>query len=160
RRRILSELCAEPVSETDKREVGDLPCDIPEGKIRILVERKSLTTIDGANARLKAIRKLSEWAISTTPKLIAANVAKPIPLLKRIDTGGHHTWTIEEVLKYVERHPVGTKAHLALWLFLLTGQRLSDVARLGKQHIRRPEFISSQLREIHPGRWLAFRQHK
>ncbi|HVX77585.1 MAG TPA: tyrosine-type recombinase/integrase [Bradyrhizobium sp.] len=160
RRRILSELCKEPVSETDLREIGDLPCDIPESKIRVLVDRKALTTIDGANARLKAIRKLSEWAVSTTPRLMAANVAKGIPLLKRIETGGHHTWTVEEVLQYVARHPPGSKAYLALWLFLLTGQRLSDVAKLGKQHIRRPEFISPRLREIHPGRWLAFRQHK
>jgi integrase len=160
RRRIFIELCAEPVSETDTREVGDLPCDIPEAKIRILVDRKALTTIDGANARLKAIRKLSEWAVTTTPKLMTANVAKTIPLLKRIETGGHHTWSVEEVLQFVEHHPIGTKAYLALWLFLLTGQRLSDVAKLGKQHIRRPEFISPALREIHPGRWLAFRQHK
>jgi integrase len=32
--------------------------------------------------------------------------------------------------------------------------------RVGRQHIRRPEHISEQLRKIHPGRWLAFRQHK
>jgi len=160
RRRIFAELCSEPVSDTDRREIGDLPCDIPEDKIALLVDRKSLTTIDGANARLKAIRKLSQWAVSTSPKLMVANVAKGIPLLKRVETGGHHTWTVEEVLQFVDRHPRGTKAFLALWLFLLSGQRLSDVSKLGKQHIRRAELVAPKLREIHSGRWLAFRQHK
>ena len=45
-------------------------------------------------------------------------------------------------------------------LFLLTGQRISDVAKLGKQHIRKPEHVSELLRKTHPGRWLAFTQHK
>jgi integrase len=47
-----------------------------------------------------------------------------------------------------------------LMLFLLTGQRISDVAKPGKQHIRRPEHVSELLRKTHAGRWLAFTQHK
>jgi integrase len=160
RRRILNAICDQPASETDKRPVGDLPCDIPQDKIVVLVNRKALTSIDSANAWLKALRKLSEWAVATTPKLIAANRAKDVPLLKRIETGGHHTWTLEEIDRYVARHPIGTKAHLALMLFLMTGQRLSDVARIGRPHIRKAEHVSPVMRQIHPGRWLAFRQHK
>ena len=45
-------------------------------------------------------------------------------------------------------------------LFLQTGQRLSDVARIGRPHIRKPEHMSPAMRKIHAGRWLAFRQHK
>lgn len=160
RRRILLGLCNEPVSETDKREIGDLPCDVPRDKIELLVNRKAVTSIDSANARLKALRKLSEWAVSTTPPLIPVNRAKDVPLLKRIDTGGWHTWTIEEIEQYRARHPIGTKAHLALALFLFLGQRLSDTARIGHQHVRKPQFISEQMRQIHSGRWLAFRQFK
>jgi integrase len=126
----------------------------------VLVNRKALTSIDSANARLKAIRKLSEWAVSTKPeKLMAANVAKDIPLLKRINTGGWHTWTLEEIDIYVAKYPLSTKEYLALMLFLLLGQRISDISKLGRQHIRRPEHISGPMRKIHPGRWLAFR-HK
>ena len=29
-------------------------------------------------------------------------------------------------------------------LFLLSGQRISDVVKLGKQHIRRPEHVSEK----------------
>ncbi|WP_375782855.1 tyrosine-type recombinase/integrase [Bradyrhizobium sp. Pha-3] len=160
RRNILKALCNEPVSDTDQREVGDLPCDIPEDKIIVLVKRKAETSINSANARLKAIRKLSEWAVAEKPPLMVRNVAKGIDLLKAPKTGGHHTWDVAEIEQYVERHPPGTKAYLALWLFLLFGQRISDVAKFGRQHIRKPEHIAAKLREIHAGRWLAFRQHK
>jgi integrase len=160
RRRILKALCNEPVTDGAAEKVGELPCDIPESKIVVLVNRKADTSIDSANHRLKAIRKLSEWAVSTAPKYMQANLAKNVPLLKRINTGGHHTWTMEEIEQYVGRHPSGTKANLALMLFLLLGQRISDVAKIGRQHIRRPEHVAPRLREIHPGRWIAFRQHK
>jgi len=40
------------------------------------------------------------------------------------------------VRQYEERHPQGSKARLALHLGLFTGLRLSDLATLGKQHIR------------------------
>jgi integrase len=160
RKRIFKVLCAEPAKEGSAIEIGDLPCDIPEEKIVVLINRKAETSIDSANARLKALRKLSEWAISTKPKLMGVNVAKDVKLLQRIDTGGWHTWTLEEIDRYVTRHPIGTKAHLALMLFLLLGQRISDIARVGRQHIRRSEHIGEALRRIHTGRWLAFRQHK
>ncbi|WP_051448364.1 tyrosine-type recombinase/integrase [Bradyrhizobium sp. WSM1417] len=160
RRRILAALCREPASEDDPEDVGELGCDIPQDKIELLVNRKALTSIDAANARLKAIRKMSEWAVKQTPPLIQVNRAKAIDLLKRPRSTGHHTWSIPEIEIYVERHPPGTKAHLALMLFLLLGQRISDVAKFGRQHIRLPRHIAPKLRKIHPGRWLAFRQHK
>ncbi|WP_339472521.1 hypothetical protein, partial [Pseudomonas sp. EL_65y_Pfl1_R83] len=73
---------------------------------------------------------------------------------------GHHTWSVPEIELFVERHAAGTKAHLALMLFLLLGQRISDVAKFGRQHIRKPRHVAPKLRQIHAGRWLAFRQHK
>lgn len=160
RRRIFNGLCNEPAAEGSTIQIGDLPCDIPEDKIVVLVNRKAESSTDSANARLKAIRKLSAWAIGTNPKSMAVNLAKNVPLLKRINTGGHRPWSLEEIDRYKARHPLGTKGHLALMLFLLLGQRISDVARIGRQHTRRPEHISPPMRRIHPGRWLAFRQHK
>jgi len=160
RRNILRALCEEPIDAVDrtKGEIGDLPFDIPEEKIGLLMERKD--TVDGANSRLKALRQLFKWAATVKPKLVERNIAAGIPLLARVNTGGWHTWTIEEIQQYIRRHPVGTKAFLVLMLFLLTGQRISDVAKLGKQHVRKSEHVSAELRKIHPGRWLAFTQHK
>jgi integrase len=161
RRRILNELCNEPVTIGSPQMIGELPSCMTEDAVIIMRDRKAETSIDSANARVKAIRKLYEWALSVKPvKLVPKNTAKAVDLLRRIDTGGHHTWTIEEILQFIQRHPPGTKAYLALMLFLLFGQRISDISKFGKQHIRKPEHVSDQLRQIHPGRWLAFRQHK
>ena len=38
--------------------------------------------------------------------------------------------------KFESRHPTGTKARLAFALLLYTGQRRSDIIRLGKQHAK------------------------
>jgi integrase len=159
RRNILKALCEEPEKEGEDRRVGDLPYNIPEDKIELLRDRKE--GIYAANARLKAIRQLFKWAASTKPvKLLPRNHAADVPLLQEPDSDGHHTWSIEEIQKFIARHPLGTKAHLVLMLFLLTGQRISDVAKLGRQHIRKPENVAEALRKTHAGRWLGFTQHK
>jgi integrase len=44
---------------------------------------------------------------------------------------GYHTLTDDEISRFIERHPFGTKAYLALILMLYTGQRKSDAARMG-----------------------------
>ena len=49
---------------------------------------------------------------------------------------GHHTWTDEEIRQYYERHPLGTKARLALDLLRYTTGRREDGPRLGRQHVR------------------------
>ena len=38
--------------------------------------------------------------------------------------------------RFEAKHPIGSKARLALALLLYTGQRRGDVVRLGRQHIR------------------------
>jgi integrase len=43
---------------------------------------------------------------------------------------------MEDLHRYCARHPVGTKAHLAVALLLFTGVRRGDVMHLGRQHIR------------------------
>jgi len=51
--------------------------------------------------------------------------------------GRIHTWTETEIEQYEARHPIGSRARLAMALLLYTGQRRSDVIRMGPQHIRR-----------------------
>lgn len=51
-------------------------------------------------------------------------------------TQGFHTWTDDEIAQYQDHHPLGTKARLALELFLWTAKRRSDGVVLGRQHIR------------------------
>jgi hypothetical protein len=48
-------------------------------------------------------------------------------------SGVFHTWTIDEVHQFEHKHPIGSKARLALALLLYTGVRQSDVVELGRQ---------------------------
>jgi integrase len=54
----------------------------------------------------------------------------------RVKSDGFHSWTDDEIAQFEKRHPTGTPARLALALLLYTGQRRSDVVRMGPQHIR------------------------
>jgi integrase len=54
----------------------------------------------------------------------------------RVKSDGYHSWTDAEIDRFEKRHPVGSRARLALALLLYTGQRRSDVIRMGRQHIR------------------------
>jgi integrase len=54
----------------------------------------------------------------------------------RIKSTGHHSWTDAEIAQFERCHPVGSRARLALALLLYTGQRRSDVIRMGPQHVR------------------------
>jgi integrase len=49
---------------------------------------------------------------------------------------GLYAWTEADIEKFEARHPVGTRERLAMALGLFTGQRRSDVMRMGWQHVR------------------------
>jgi integrase len=54
----------------------------------------------------------------------------------RVKSDGFHSWNDDEIAQYERRHPNGTRARLAFALLLYTGQRRSDVVRMGPQHSR------------------------
>lgn len=49
--------------------------------------------------------------------------------------GGFETWTEEQIVKFEDKHKIGSRARLAFALLLYTGQRRSDVLHMGRQHI-------------------------
>jgi integrase len=51
-------------------------------------------------------------------------------------TEGFHSWSEEEIAAFEKAHPMGTRARLAFALLLYTGQRRSDVIKMGRQHLR------------------------
>lgn len=85
-----------------------------------------------ANLRLKAIKALFKWAMEED--VVTTNPARDIPPLVYA-TSGHHSWTVEEVQAFEVRHPIGTKAYLAMALMLYTGGRREDAVRLGPRHV-------------------------
>jgi integrase len=64
--------------------------------------------------------------------------------VKMPKSDGYHTWTESEISQFEARHPIGTKARLALALGLYTAQRRGDVVRMGRQHIRDGELTVRQ----------------
>jgi integrase len=87
----------------------------------------------GARNWLKAVRHFIRWAEAR--KLIDHDPTWGIRI-KVPKSDGHHTWSELEIDAFEAHHPIGSKARLALALGLYTGQRRSDVIRIGRQHIR------------------------
>lgn len=79
--------------------------------------------------RLFAYAKKLQW-IATNPVDEADTVGK-----RRLE--GFHPWTEAEVAQYQAKHPIGTRARLALEIFLWTGQRRGDGRLFGPKHIVR-----------------------
>jgi integrase len=55
----------------------------------------------------------------------------------KVKTTGYKTWSEAEIELFEAKHPIGSKARLAFALILYTGQRRSDVVRMGRQHIHK-----------------------
>jgi integrase len=81
---------------------------------------------------IKAVRGLMQHAIA-----IGLCKTDPTQGVKLPKLGGSiHTWTEQEIAQFCAKHPIGTKARLALELALGTAQRRNDLLRMGRQHIR------------------------
>jgi integrase len=150
RRGLLEATFEESIAPNSPRFFRDMPISrMTADAIEVLRDRK-LAFPEGANNRLKAIRAVFKWAVRKKgpdgKPLASHNPARDVPLLKSNNPNGYHTWTVDEVRQFEERHPIGTKARLAFALLLFTGQRRSDVIRFGRQHVR--------------GGKLNFTQHK
>lgn len=92
-----------------------------------------IETPAAANQRVKALRALFSWANEAEETTVNPTIG--IKKLK-YKSDGHHTWTDEEIKQYYCRHPLGTKARLALDLLRYTTCRREDMPRFGRQHIR------------------------
>jgi integrase len=132
RKQILEHTWQEPTKPGAKTTFGDMPLDrFDIAAVYVLRDRKA-TLPEAANSRVKALRQVLAWATQPNIALMKSNFARDIPYFKGKGEG-FHTWTIEEVRQFAKRHPIGTKAHLALGLLLFTGVRRSDVIKLGRQ---------------------------
>ena len=123
RRRILGDVI---------QTAGDLIArDVTSADIRAGRNARRATPA-AANNRMKALSALYEWGKETG--LVDHNPVRGVKRLKETGTG-HHPWTLQECLAYERRHPAGTMARLVYALALYTASRVSDVHRLGPQHI-------------------------
>jgi integrase len=85
------------------------------------------------NTFRKVMSQMFAWAVSVD--LVPVNPVAGATRHK-IKSDGHHAWTLEEVARFHARWPVGTRERLAMDLALFTGLRRSDLAILGRQHVK------------------------
>lgn len=102
-----------------------------------------METPEAANSMVKALRQLFRFAV--TYDLADTNPAKDVDLLSS-NPAGYHSWSLAEIERFEERHPVGTAARLALALALYTGQRRSDLVLFGRQHVQDGWLVFTQQR--------------
>lgn len=114
-----------------KADMGRKHMMIPRAAIEAGVAKRS-TQKAKANEWLKSIKALYSWALRVG--VVDTNPAAGVRKL-RIITDGYHTWTVDEIRAFVQRHPRGTMPYLALFIMLFAGLRRSDAIKLGRQHI-------------------------
>lgn len=99
---------------------------------KLLADKAEKHPFAAVNLR-KQLKRLFNFAVKS--KIRPDNPAQFTDAIKA-KTDGFHTWTEEEIARYQAHHALGTKARLALELFLWTAKRRSDGVQLGRQHIR------------------------
>src|ERR1700737_2934074 len=124
RRRALDEICVKN---------GEKPISQLHFSHVLKLRDEKAKTPGAARNRMKALRALFIWAINNN--LAAHNPTVGVPYLK-YKKKAHHTWSIEEVEAFEEKHPIGSKARLAMALLLYTACRREDVVRFGPRQFR------------------------
>lgn len=95
-------------------------------------DRRSATPA-AANNFLKTMRALFKWAVGAG--LVERDPTQGVDKVV-YKTEGHAAWTREDIAAFEASWMVGTRERLALAIFVHTGLRRGDAARLGRQHIR------------------------
>src|SRR6185437_6351530 len=123
-RRIIAGLCRDhgtkPVSLLTSEAIG-----------RLLAKRED--TPAAANHVLRTLRALMKHAVKLG--LRRDDPTRGVERLKERGRGAE-TWSEADIAAFEARWPIGTRPRLALALLLYTGQRRSDVVRMGHQHVR------------------------
>jgi integrase len=141
-RRIIDRFCRE---HGDKR-AATLQ---REHIIKLMATRKP----GSANGLQKVLRMMMQHAIEAG--LRADDPTRDIKAII-VKTDGHHTWSESEIEQFEGRHAIGSRARLAFALLLYTGQRRSDVVRMGRQHICNGAL---QVRQLKTGAELSIPVH-
>lgn len=115
---------------------------------------KMADTPSAANNLLKRLRQLFDYAIVLDMR--KDNPAKAVKSV-RSNSKGFHEWTEAEIAQFKKRHPVGSKARLALEIFLCTAQRRSDAAVM-TEHPEKPGYV--RVRQLKTDALLTIPMHR
>lgn len=126
--------------ETYRRLLERLRAEHGEKPVRLMEPRhvRQIVTEMGRNAPAQANRVLSLLRLLMRHAIdIGLRDDDPTRDVRRVRYRKRPfaAWTEEQIAQFEAQWPVGTRARLAFDLMLYTGQRRSDVIRLGPQHL-------------------------
>jgi integrase len=115
------------------REHGHRRVDEMQAKnVDVMMNRMADTPV-AANRLRKLLSQMMKMAIlhgwrKDNPCLAVDNF--------KIKSKGHRTWSDDEIAAYRAHYAIGTEQRLAFELLLNTGQRVSDVVKMGRKHVK------------------------
>ena len=121
--------------------VGNLPLAKMD---RPYIERwlETAPTMGAKRTRLLALRPFLQWAVEPM-HLIETDPTKNIKVKVKA-SDGHATWTDQQIAQFRARHPIGSKARLALELLLGVALRRGDGISLGRQLVKNGWLVYTQ----------------
>lgn len=140
-------------NEHGHRLAGDLT---PE-HLRVLLDKMADRPAAAKNL-LKRLRAVYDVGIERG--LVRSNPTIGVRLAKR-RTDGFRAWDDDDIAAFMKRWPAGSRARLALYLLLYTGQRRSDVVKMGWQHVRGGKISVTQTKRgpDQPAKTLKIKLH-
>lgn len=131
----------------------DEVADVHPRHLLTILDKKGRKTPAASNALRNVLRQLFQFAFER-----GWRDDNPMRDVRRVkyEKKPFTTWSEEDIGKFEERWPRGTRARLALDLLLFTGQRRSDVIRMGPQHIRGEAIM---VKQVKTGTMLALPMH-
>lgn len=133
RRQLIEHCLREPPHPGSSRVIRDMPLSAVNAAVVKMLRDRKADQPAAANNRRKFISAMFGWAVEQGK--MTSNPAREVRKVKYA-TDGWHTWTIDEVAQFEAKHPIGTKARLALALLLFLGVRRGDVVKLGRQMVK------------------------
>ena len=111
----------------------DAVADVQARHLLTILDKKGRKTPAAANALRNVLRQLLQFAFER-----GWRNDNPMRDVRRVKYAKKpiRTWSEDDIAQFEARWPSGTRARLALYLMLFTGQRRSDVIRMGPQHVR------------------------
>lgn len=142
------------------KEKGDVALELIDRAVIKVSMAERQDKIAAANAWLTTVSNMFAWATGEFVSDPKTGKSKPICLenpcetVKRFDApknvdldeeDGHVPWSLEDQAKFEAAYPHGTRQRLIYEVAHETGLRVGDLARIGRQHVKRDahgEFIS------------------
>lgn len=122
---------------------NDMVADFSFEHIEAILMAKSRQRIDdkgrkvGGEVAARNLRKelVRIFAYAKKLKWITTNPVEEAEKIGKARISGFYPWSEDDIAKYQAKHPIGTKARLALEIILWTAQRRGDARLFGPKHV-------------------------